>query len=462
MKDKNGFVISTTLYAIFGILLIIIFYILYLLVNNRTLLSNATNDIKNELENDIKIVVTDPIIVTHETNKQLIEYITEKKPSNGKITIVRNDTNNEVTNTNEFNVGEYELTYTIEKSSGKKKTTQVKLQVVNKTLVEAYGIENYPESISTFEIKVKQEKGIKQIKYLYAKYNESTHTIDYVKNNSKSVTVCNSEDSKTTNNCTTEVKKELDANTSSYMTDEIAGGYKYYSDDTNKHMSYILYVKDNYDNESLYQITPKIKIFSRNSYGHKNYRIYKVLADGTIIHGNNSEAALQAYINIDNVITNKKKSIEIITRPELGGFIATEDNVYYYITRYNWDDASYYKINRDSYNQTKITASEYAGVVEDSSQVYSRANKPIEHPKDIGMTIFDNYFNYISQIKTSTTASFAPFDVLKEVVFEYSNESGNKVYIVYYRKQFKEDYTQNETVELHFELKPEVIVQQVQ
>jgi len=134
MKDKNGFVISTTLYAIFGILLIIIFYILYLLVNNRTLLSNATNDIKNELENDIKIVVTDPIIVTHETNKQLIEYITEKKPSNGKITIVRNDTNNEVTNTNEFNVGEYELTYTIEKSSGKKKTTQVKLQVVQQNI----------------------------------------------------------------------------------------------------------------------------------------------------------------------------------------------------------------------------------------------------------------------------------------------------------------------------------------
>ena len=49
MKKKNGFVISTTLYSIFGIMLLTVFYILYLLSNNKILANSSINNIKEEL-----------------------------------------------------------------------------------------------------------------------------------------------------------------------------------------------------------------------------------------------------------------------------------------------------------------------------------------------------------------------------------------------------------------------------
>ena len=50
MKSNKGFVISTTLYSIFGIMLLLVFYILYALSNNRMILSTSINDLKKELE----------------------------------------------------------------------------------------------------------------------------------------------------------------------------------------------------------------------------------------------------------------------------------------------------------------------------------------------------------------------------------------------------------------------------
>ena len=43
---KNGFIISTTLYGIFGIMMITVFYILYILGANRTLVNTSTAQAK--------------------------------------------------------------------------------------------------------------------------------------------------------------------------------------------------------------------------------------------------------------------------------------------------------------------------------------------------------------------------------------------------------------------------------
>jgi len=50
MKNNRGFIISTTLYSVFGILLLTIFYILYILANNRMTMTTSINDLKSELE----------------------------------------------------------------------------------------------------------------------------------------------------------------------------------------------------------------------------------------------------------------------------------------------------------------------------------------------------------------------------------------------------------------------------
>jgi len=49
MKKRNGFVISTTLYAIFGIMLLLVFYILYALSNNRYVVTSSIDEIKSVL-----------------------------------------------------------------------------------------------------------------------------------------------------------------------------------------------------------------------------------------------------------------------------------------------------------------------------------------------------------------------------------------------------------------------------
>ena len=48
---KNGFIISTTLYGIFGIMMITIFYILYILSTNRVTLNSSIEVVKKEIEN---------------------------------------------------------------------------------------------------------------------------------------------------------------------------------------------------------------------------------------------------------------------------------------------------------------------------------------------------------------------------------------------------------------------------
>ena len=47
--NEKGFVISTTLYSIFGIMLITVFYILYALSNERIVTSTSVNEIKEEM-----------------------------------------------------------------------------------------------------------------------------------------------------------------------------------------------------------------------------------------------------------------------------------------------------------------------------------------------------------------------------------------------------------------------------
>ncbi len=46
---KNGFIISTTLYSVFGIMLFIVFYIMFILASNRTLINSSITDIKDEI-----------------------------------------------------------------------------------------------------------------------------------------------------------------------------------------------------------------------------------------------------------------------------------------------------------------------------------------------------------------------------------------------------------------------------
>lgn len=55
MKNKKGFIISTTLYSIFGMMMITVFYILYILATNRTAVSATTNEVKNCLDNTIVV-----------------------------------------------------------------------------------------------------------------------------------------------------------------------------------------------------------------------------------------------------------------------------------------------------------------------------------------------------------------------------------------------------------------------
>jgi len=66
MKNKKGFIISTTLYSIFGIMAITVFYILYILVTNRTIVSATTEEAKTCLEKTI--------VVNESSNKKYWEY----------------------------------------------------------------------------------------------------------------------------------------------------------------------------------------------------------------------------------------------------------------------------------------------------------------------------------------------------------------------------------------------------
>lgn len=49
-RKKNGFIISTTLYGIFGISMLTVFYILYILGTNRTIVDVSTKQVKKEIE----------------------------------------------------------------------------------------------------------------------------------------------------------------------------------------------------------------------------------------------------------------------------------------------------------------------------------------------------------------------------------------------------------------------------
>jgi len=52
MKNRNGFVISTMIYSIFGIMIIIAFYILYILSNNKVVFMSNIENLKSGLEKD--------------------------------------------------------------------------------------------------------------------------------------------------------------------------------------------------------------------------------------------------------------------------------------------------------------------------------------------------------------------------------------------------------------------------
>ncbi len=77
MKNKKGFVISTTLYSIFGIMLITVFYILYMLSNNRMILNTNIEDIKDGF-NPIDSSVSKKITVYIDKNSEMEEYIKNK------------------------------------------------------------------------------------------------------------------------------------------------------------------------------------------------------------------------------------------------------------------------------------------------------------------------------------------------------------------------------------------------
>ena len=84
IHKKNGFVISTTLYSIFGIMLITVFYILFLLSNNRMLLNTNISDIKNDLENSnfktskIKIILASDTNIENSKIDELKNYLKEE------------------------------------------------------------------------------------------------------------------------------------------------------------------------------------------------------------------------------------------------------------------------------------------------------------------------------------------------------------------------------------------------
>ena len=60
MRKKNGFVISTTLYSIFGIMLLTVFYVLYALSNNRYVATSSINGIKDKINNFSSIEIEEP------------------------------------------------------------------------------------------------------------------------------------------------------------------------------------------------------------------------------------------------------------------------------------------------------------------------------------------------------------------------------------------------------------------
>lgn len=77
MKNNKGFVISTTLYSIFGIMLITVFYILYMLSNNRMVLNTNIEDIKEGLYS-IDGSTTKKLTIYIDKNSELEEYIKNK------------------------------------------------------------------------------------------------------------------------------------------------------------------------------------------------------------------------------------------------------------------------------------------------------------------------------------------------------------------------------------------------
>ena len=69
---KNGFIISTTLYGIFGIMMITVFYILYILGTNRTVVNASTAQVKKEIE-------------TYKYDKVYVNFLGSKDDLNSKV-----------------------------------------------------------------------------------------------------------------------------------------------------------------------------------------------------------------------------------------------------------------------------------------------------------------------------------------------------------------------------------------
>jgi len=111
---KNGFVISTMLYSIFGIMIIIVFYILYLLVSNKSLLISSIDEIKNNLE----ITNTEEKIYIHFA---VSDYLKDKYSNDffqGIKLKVEEQLKQETNNTYIIDIGSEYTTLSEEKTSG--------------------------------------------------------------------------------------------------------------------------------------------------------------------------------------------------------------------------------------------------------------------------------------------------------------------------------------------------------
>ena len=86
MRKKNGFVISTTLYSVFGIMLLIVFYILYALSNNRYIITGSVNEIKDKFSNIQNSSLSSEYKDTSGANKPIL--------ASGMIPVVYDETNN--------------------------------------------------------------------------------------------------------------------------------------------------------------------------------------------------------------------------------------------------------------------------------------------------------------------------------------------------------------------------------